>query len=112
MPRLCRCGAIASGKCVRCRPGTHAQTTTQRGYDHAWRKLSEYKRTIDPLCELCEQAGKVTPATEVHHIRPIADAPELRLEPSNLMSTCTPCHIEIDAQRRRQTARIARKRGE
>jgi 5-methylcytosine-specific restriction protein A len=44
----------------------------------------------DPCCEDC--LPRITPAVDVHHIRKIADAPELRLVMSNLMSLCKPCH--------------------
>lgn len=92
MPRLCRCGAIVNGRCARCQPSTHGRTTAQRGYDSTWRRLSERKRAIDPLCERCLNHGRTTPATEVHHIRSIATAPHLRLDPDNLMSVCSACH--------------------
>ena len=98
--RLCRCGAIVKGKCDRCKPATHTRTTGQRGYDHAWRLLSERKRQNDPLCERCADNGRVTPATEVHHIQSIADAPHLRLTWDNLMSVCAACHAEIEQHRR------------
>lgn len=98
MPRLCRCGAIVNNRCERCQPSrTHRRTTTERGYDHQWRKLSERKRATDPLCEHCLSQGRTTPASEVHHIVPIAVAPHLRLDWDNLMSVCHPCHELLEA---------------
>ena len=54
-----------------------------------------------PVCEDCEQAGRTTIATEVHHIRPIesaagrpADMQELAFNPCNLRALCTACHME------------------
>jgi 5-methylcytosine-specific restriction endonuclease McrA len=34
----------------------------------------------------------VTAATESHHIAKIADRPDLRLDPANLMALCQSCH--------------------
>ena len=99
--RFCRCGAIVKGKCERCdKPAPSGITTAERGYDHRWRRLSERKRIEQPLCEQCEADGMVTPATEVHHKIPIAEAPHLRLVWSNLMSVCRTCHEVIEKGRK------------
>ena len=33
--------------------GTHAESPYERGYDHAWRKLSERARRLQPFCSDC-----------------------------------------------------------
>lgn len=76
-------------------------TTTERGYDWQWRKLSERFRKEFPLCQECERQGRVTPCDEVHHIVPISEAPWLRLDRSNLMALCVACHDRIEAEARR-----------
>jgi len=92
MKSLCRCGGTKTGgKCDRCRPH-RAKTTVQYGYDNTWRKLSERYRLENPLCVDCHSRGKVKPATEVHHLRKISEAPGLRLDPANLVSLCRACH--------------------
>lgn len=97
--RVCRCGAIVEGKCQTCyRPPQHNKTTAQRGYGWDWQQLSLRKRAVDPLCENCLDSGLSVPATEVHHIKPIATHPELRLVWDNLMSVCNACHKEIEAR--------------
>lgn len=97
MPKLCKCGAIVEKVCTKCYPPRqHKATTAERGYDHQWRVTSERKRALDPLCENCLTKDRITPATEVHHIQPIADAPWLRLEWFNLMSVCRQCHEELE----------------
>jgi 5-methylcytosine-specific restriction endonuclease McrA len=93
--RLCRCGAIVKSRCSRCDAQTGG-TTAERGYDNRWRELSERKRKVDPLCEQCDAEGRTTAASEVHHIRSIRLAPQLRLEWSNLMSVCADCHKRIE----------------
>lgn len=54
-----------------------------------------------PVCEDCEQAGRTTIATEVHHIRPIEeragrplDMQALAFDHCNLRALCKACHIE------------------
>ena len=98
--RLCKCGALVNGKCPTCHPYRQhrTQTTAERGYDDRWRRLSERKRAADPLCERCLDEGNTTPATEVHHIHKISDAPHLRLAWDNLMSVCVACHKVLDAE--------------
>jgi 5-methylcytosine-specific restriction endonuclease McrA len=97
--KLCYCGGVIhDGKCDRCSRGkcvkTDNRTTAQRGYDNAWRLLSERFRIDNPLCYDCLANGKVKPSTEVHHKIKIATAPERRLDPTNLMALCSACHVE------------------
>jgi 5-methylcytosine-specific restriction protein A len=96
MPKLCKCGKIVDRRCFDCYPTQHKQTTKERGYGHDWKQLSQRKRKLDPLCEECQRHGIVTPAEHVHHIVPIAEAPHLRLEWSNLMSVCHSCHDKLE----------------
>lgn len=101
--KLCRCGGVkedhAGAVCPQCKTGAkkNRRTTTEYGYDKQWQRLSVRVRTEQPLCEVCLKKEMVTPATEVHHIVPIDDAPWLRLERSNLMSLCNTCHNSIHA---------------
>jgi len=67
-------------------------TPQERGYDETWRKLRAYVLRREPLCRFCSERGRTTPATVVDHIVPISQAPELRLEPSNLRALCESCH--------------------
>lgn len=69
-----------------------------------WRKLREAKLQDSPLCEICLEKGKVTPATEVHHIHHVADvgsfleAMDVAFDYNNLMSLCTQCHQDLHAR--------------
>lgn len=103
MPSLnktaCRCGGTRiDGACDRCgtRRGRHQASTTARGYGSDWARLSKRIRTERPLCQVCQAQGKVTAATEVHHLLPITLSPHLRLEPTNLLSVCRVCHEELE----------------
>lgn len=44
------------------------------------------------LCQECLRKKRIVKATEVHHIKPIADFPTLALNLDNLESLCWDCH--------------------
>ena len=73
--------------------------------DKAARKLyasSEWKRirarflAAHPLCEQCRKEGRLTKATEVHHILPLRRGGTH--DESNLMALCKPCHSRISVR--------------
>lgn len=77
--------------------------TAERGYDAAWRRAREAKLATDPICEIRTHClGAV--ATEVDHIVPIEQAPELRLVWSNLQSACKPCNVAKAHRKPQKTA--------
>jgi 5-methylcytosine-specific restriction endonuclease McrA len=59
-----------------------------RGYTNDWRKLSRLILEQEPLCRYCGERR----AQLVDHIVSIREAPERRLDPSNLAPACHPCH--------------------
>lgn len=67
-------------------------SSTERGYGHDWRKFRDWFLTVNPLCMDCRDAGRLKPASEVHHIVKVQDDPTLRLVAANCRSLCTPCH--------------------
>ena len=68
-----------------------------------WRKLRDYKIAMNPLCEECLKKDILTPATEVHHIKDIADLPTMEnaLNYDGLMSLCKSCHSTITTKKKR-----------
>lgn len=44
------------------------------------------------LCQVCKRAGRITPATTVHHIVPVRADWTRRLDPANLETICKTCH--------------------
>lgn len=70
-----------------------------------WRSLRSSYLMEHPLCEMCLQEGKTTPATEVHHIREISNGndvqemQEIGFDYSNLMALCDACHTKLHAER-------------
>src|SRR5579864_6363920 len=67
-------------------------TPAERGYDRDWRRLRAFKLSIDPFCQIRLKGCHGRIATEVHHVIPIRQRPDLRFEWSNLISSCKPCH--------------------
>jgi 5-methylcytosine-specific restriction protein A len=63
-----------------------------RGYDRNWRRFRIGFLARNPLCADCERRELLTPATEVHHVAKVADRPDLRFDPANVMALCQPCH--------------------
>tara|TARA_R110000850_G_scaffold271929_1_gene406658 strand:- start:63 stop:371 length:309 start_codon:yes stop_codon:yes gene_type:complete len=58
-----------------------------------WRRLSQQIRRERPLCQRCEEAGTLTPSTEVHHIAKLQSKPHLAFSPQNLRALCHNCHL-------------------
>lgn len=78
---------------------TTTQTTTARGYGHAWRRLREKILKRDCyLCQRCMRSDRVSVSNEVDHIINKASAraqgwtDEQIDDPSNLEAICTDCH--------------------
>lgn len=77
-------------------------TAASRGYDHQWRATREARLRHDKyLCQPCLTSGRVTPAIDVHHKVPIRVDPSRRLDLSNLISVCRPCHKHLELQAER-----------
>jgi len=63
---------------------------TRKRYGHSWQKIRAAYLAAHPLCEVCEQDGKLTPAVLVHHRVPLADGGGH--EARNLQALCERCH--------------------
>ena len=46
-------------------------------------------------CRECLRYGRVTEATTVHHIKPLDENPDLKLDSNNLISVCNSCHNKM-----------------
>ena len=66
---------------------------TRNRYGRAWKRIRDRYITAHPLCERCSQDGRLTPAQEIHHIKPLADGGTH--DEGNLMALCTACHSGI-----------------
>lgn len=69
-----------------------------------WVRLRRDKLTAHPLCERCEDIGRVTAATEVHHIIPVengltkAEKEQLMYDPTNIRALCHDCHVKTHTE--------------
>ena len=97
------CGALAErgGYCVEHARREHKRPSRQTlGYDANWYRFRAWFLRRAPLCGDCESVGRITPAKEVHHEKPIRDYPELRLDPKNCVALCKPCHTIRENRRK------------
>lgn len=81
-----------------------------------WLKLRRDKLTQCPLCERCKEEGRITPASEVHHIVPVENGisyrekERLMYDPHNLRALCHACHIKTHTEMGRSGKEARQKR--
>lgn len=61
-------------------------------YGRDWRKVRAVFVAANPLCARCAARGIVAATEDVHHLKPIATHPDLRLDMTNLEPLCGLCH--------------------
>ena len=59
-------------------------------YGREWKRIRDRYVREHPVCELCLKEGKLTPTTEVHHIKFVEDGGGN--EASNLLALCHSHH--------------------
>lgn len=110
------CRAVLPRGVRYCDPHRHARhkaidrdrgSAHERGYDAAWRKLRIDFLADNPLCGECQDEGIVRAAIIADHVVPISEAPERRLDRTNLRSMCKRHHDRHTAR----TQGFARGRG-
>ena len=82
-----------------------------------WRalRMATIKRAKG-LCEQCSAEGRVSAATEVHHIRPVESIKDpfvmeqLAYDPTNLKALCHYCHRQIHMDMHKGTKEEHRRR--
>lgn len=95
------------------RPARRKERTEQSSFrsTYAWTKKSRQIRERDRgLCRLCLEKGRLTwEGVQVHHVVPVEEDWELRLEDDNLISLCGEHHREAErAGERERLRRLAR----
>lgn len=66
-----------------------------------WLRLRKQTLTAHPLCQRCEAEGRISAATDVHHVVPCEYAinrtamEQLMFDPGNLMALCHDCHVQV-----------------
>lgn len=69
-----------------------------------WLRLRKEILTAHPLCQRCQQAGEITPATEVHHVKPVEEAlnkaerARRMYDPHNVQALCHDCHVKVHTE--------------
>lgn len=69
-----------------------------------WLRLRRDKLSDYPLCERCEEEGRITAATEVHHIVPVENGltrrekERLAYDRHNLRALCHDCHVKTHTE--------------
>jgi 5-methylcytosine-specific restriction protein A len=77
-------------------------SSTALGYGADWRARRLQVLEADPLCRPCAETGRVTQATEVHHLESFTSlADPRRLAWANLCPICKPCHLAASARQSR-----------
>lgn len=83
-----------------------------------WLRLRKDVLSAHPLCQRCAIEGRITAATEVHHIRPVeeaityADKRQRMYDTSNLLALCHDCHVRIHTELGRSGKEATKKRNE
>jgi 5-methylcytosine-specific restriction protein A len=74
------------------------ESAHQRGYNWTWRRFAKQYLTVHPLCVLCQQANRITPARVVDHIDAEGPKGPKGFDESNLRALCKDCHDLLDGQ--------------
>ncbi|KQP20560.1 hypothetical protein [Pseudorhodoferax sp. Leaf267] len=84
---------------------TSGMTTGQRGYNYRWQQARARHLRNNPLCTMCEAAGRVELATVVDHHIPHRGDQELFWRESNWRSLCVTHHSSDKQRQEREDAR-------
>jgi len=91
--RRCRhphCPELVNAGEVYCPAHRPVRKNASAYYDRRWQKVRALYLSKHPLCADCEKNGRLTPATDVHHIVKPGDGGND--SENNLMGLCRPCH--------------------
>ena len=81
-----------------------------------WLRLRKAVLTAQPKCQDCMQRGMLSPAVEVHHVRPVEDGlsyaekQQLMYDPGNLRALCHGCHVRVHTEMGRSGKAGAKRR--
>lgn len=59
------------------------------------KKRNRILRRDEYLCRECKRYGRTTEAQTVHHIYPLDERPDMKLDSNNLISLCFECHEQM-----------------
>lgn len=70
-------------------------SSSERGYNSRWQKARATFLRRRPLCTMCENEGRITPATIVDHIIPHRGDQNLFWDTANWQPLCKPHHDKV-----------------
>lgn len=85
-------------------------------HTNKWLRLRRDVLTKHPICQRCEAEGRLTPATEVHHIRPVEEAftkaerVQRMYDIHNVRALCHACHVRTHTELGRSGKAATQKR--
>ncbi len=96
-----RVQALAAPKMATVNPNSwrEGKTSTQRGYGYKWQQARAGYLAKHPLCAMCEEEGRVYPATVVDHKVAHRGDKEIFWDKSQWQSLCE-AHHNSHAQKR------------
>lgn len=68
---------------------------TNKRYSGSWKKIRAAFLKANPLCEICREHGRLSPATLAHHKQKVTDGG--MNDWSNLVPLCDSCHSRLHA---------------
>jgi 5-methylcytosine-specific restriction protein A len=69
---------------------------SNKRYGRAWTRIRTAFLSANPLCVVCKEQGRLTPATLVHHKRKLTDGGTN--DWANLQALCSECHSRLHAE--------------
>lgn len=81
-----------------------------------WLRLRRAVLTAQPLCQRCKDEGRITAATEVHHVRPVEEAitytdkRQRMYDAHNLRALCHDCHVRTHTEAGRSGREATKRR--
>lgn len=72
-------------------------TTAQKGYGGAWQRFSSQFLREHPMCVICEQSGRIVPATECDHVIP-HKGDKSKFWNGPFQGLCESCHARKSAK--------------
>lgn len=73
-------------------PDGSRKSSTERGYNHRWRKARATYLASHPFCVMCAKDGKRVKADVVDHIEPHRGDQAKFWSVENWAAMCAPCH--------------------
>jgi 5-methylcytosine-specific restriction protein A len=75
---------------------TRRDPASGKRYGSTWKKIRDAFLSANPLCVMCKEAGRLTPATVAHHKVKVSDGG--LNDWSNMEALCQECHSRLHAK--------------